>query len=98
MHHKSGKDNTSWKWFEDSDKDPGIYPALIIKGIPMEKKIRAHTHPAATLIEILQQIILSLSISHVYTQTVTLTVSGFVVIQALLFILGVNILSLGDPV
>lgn len=33
-----------------------------------------------------------------YKQTVTLTVSGFVVIQALLFILWVNILSLRDPV
>lgn len=68
----------------------------------MEKRKRAHTHPkmftAMTIIEILQHILLSLSISHTYTQTVTLTVSGFVVIQALLFILGVNILSLGDPV
>lgn len=51
-------------------------------------------YTAMTLIEILQQIILFPS----HTQTVTLTVSGFVVIQALLFILRVNILSLGDPV
>lgn len=42
--------------------------------------------------------LLSLSISRTYKQHETLTVSGFVVVQALLFILRVNILSLGDPV
>lgn len=25
MHRKSSKGNASRKWFEDSDKDPGIY-------------------------------------------------------------------------
>lgn len=42
--------------------------------------------------------LLFLSISRTYKQPETLTVSGFVVVQALLLILRVNILSLGDPV
>lgn len=75
-----------------------FYPALIIYAILVGKNNCAHTHPKmlteVTIIEILQQIILFPS----HTQTVTLTVSGFVIIQALLFILRVNILSLGDPV